>query len=234
MTGGSAPRRDGRRRPSAGPVPGSAPPAGSGPAPVPPTEPGPGPATPATEPATEPPTEPGPAPATGPEHTSRPRPGPTTGPDNAPDTEEVADLRSRVAELDERWRRTLADFDNLRKRFAREGVARQFEERAQIAAQWLPIIDNLDLALEHAENDPSAIIPGVRTVRDQALDVLAKLGFPRRADEGRPFDPNRHEAIATLPSPDAPAGTVLQVVRPGYGTDEHQLRPAAVVIAKGA
>ena len=64
-----------------------------------------------------------------------------------------------------------------------------------MARQWLPVVDNLDRALEHAEADPAAIIDGVRAVRDQALDVLARLGFPRRDDRGARFDPARHEAV---------------------------------------
>jgi molecular chaperone GrpE len=147
--------------------------------------------------------------------------------------DEIADLRARVAELEDQRRRALADFDNLRKRVARESVSQRADERASVAQQWLPVLDNLERALAHAADDPSAIVTGVQAVHDQALDLLAALGFPRRSDEGARFDPGRHEAVAALPSPDAPAGTVLEVVRPGYGTDEHLLRPAAVVVAKG-
>ena len=64
-----------------------------------------------------------------------------------------------------------------------------------MAAEWLPVLDNLDLALAHAAADPAAIIEGVRAVRDQAVGVLARLGFPRRDDLGANFDPARHEAI---------------------------------------
>jgi len=66
----------------------------------------------------------------------------------------------------------------------------------------------------------------------QALGVLASLGFPRRDDAGAAFDPTRHEAIATTYDPRVPPGTVVQVVRPGYGEPDRQLRPAQVVVAK--
>jgi molecular chaperone GrpE len=69
-------------------------------------------------------------------------------------------------------------------------------------------------------------------VRQQALSVLASLGFPRRDDTGATFDPARHEAVATTYDPRVPPGTVVQVVRPGYGEADHQLRPAQVVVAK--
>lgn len=143
----------------------------------------------------------------------------------------VAELRAKVAELEDRWRRTVADLDNLRKRAARDAAHQQAAERARAAAEWLPVLDNLDLALEHAGADPRAIVDGVRAVRDQALALLARLGFPRREDVGARFDPARHEAVAAVPRTDTPEGTVLQVVRPGYGDDERQLRPAAVVVA---
>jgi molecular chaperone GrpE len=142
-----------------------------------------------------------------------------------------AELRDRVAELDDLRRRALADADNMRKRHASElEVARG---DARVAREWLPIVDNLDRALEHAEADPASIIEGVRTVRDQAAELLARLGFPRREDLGTTFDPARHEAVGVRSNIDARPGTVVDVVRPAYGDGDHQLRPALVVVAKG-
>jgi molecular chaperone GrpE len=145
----------------------------------------------------------------------------------------IAQLQARVAELDDRWRRALADADNMRKRQARELEKLSREERARVAQEWLPVLDSLDRALEHADSDPGAVIDGVRAVRDQALDVLARLGYPRREDLGQPFDPARHDAAGIRQPADAPPGTVVEVVRPGYGDGEHQLRPALVVVAQG-
>jgi molecular chaperone GrpE len=145
----------------------------------------------------------------------------------------VAELQAEVAELEDRWRRAVADFDNFRKRVARESAQQRDIERARIAAEWLPVLDNLDLALAHAGENPTTVIEGIRAVREQALELLDKLGFPRQAADGEPFDPTRHEAVAVAAEPDVPAGTVLQVVRPGYGTGERQLRPASVIVAKG-
>jgi molecular chaperone GrpE len=121
----------------------------------------------------------------------------------------------------------------MRKRHAREVEQLRREERARVAREWLPVLDSLDRALEHAGSDPGAVIAGVRAVRDQALDVLARLGYPRREDLGQPFDPARHDAVGTRQPADAPPGTVVEVVRPGYGDGEHQLRPALVVVAQG-
>ncbi|WP_084195549.1 nucleotide exchange factor GrpE [Streptosporangium amethystogenes] len=145
----------------------------------------------------------------------------------------VEELQALVTDLQDRWRRALADLDNLRKRVSRDTGRMREEERARAATEWLPVLDNLDRALEHAETDPASIVDGMRAIRDQAQEVLSRLGYPRRDDAGAAFDPARHEAVAVLPQEGVPDGTVLQVVRPGYGDGEQQLRPALVVVAKG-
>lgn len=161
---------------------------------------------------------------------AQPEATPTSARADAP--EEVVELESRVHELEDRWRRALADLDNVRKRFAREVERERANERARVTASWLPVLDNLELALGHAAADPASVIEGVQSVRDQAVNVLSGLGFARDAEVGQPFDPTRHEAVTTVPGgAGVPPGTVLQVVRPGYGEGENQLRPASVVVA---
>jgi len=160
--------------------------------------------------------------------TDQPRAGESSG-TTAEDTEEG--LRARLAELEDRWHRTVADLDNMRKRFAREREQLREEERARAAADWLPILDNLELALQHADADPVAIREGVQAVRDQAVDLMARLGFPQRDDTGAPFDPRRHEAVSTVVDESAKPGTVVHVVKPGYGDGTRQLRPASVIVA---
>jgi molecular chaperone GrpE len=160
--------------------------------------------------------------------TDQPRVDESTG-TTAEETEQG--LRAQVAELEDRWRRTVADLDNMRKRFAREREQLREEERARVAADWLPILDNLELALQHAGADPVAIREGVQAVRDQAVDLMARLGFPQRDDTGAPFDPRRHEAVSTVVDASAKPGTVVHVVKPGYGDGPRQLRPASVIVA---
>jgi molecular chaperone GrpE len=157
------------------------------------------------------------------------------GPDAATGTAAAAaddDFAAALREADDRWRRALADLDNLRKRHARELKGQAAAERARTAAAFLPVIDNLELALNHAAADPGAIVEGVRAVRDQAVNVLERLGYPRHAETGVPFDPARHEVVGVVQEPDADPNTVVQVLRPGYGEAERQLRPAAVTVAK--
>ncbi|HWE69970.1 MAG TPA: nucleotide exchange factor GrpE [Acidimicrobiales bacterium] len=127
--------------------------------------------------------------------------------------------------------RALADLDNQRKRFERElGRARALE-RAAVAGQWLPIVDDLERALDHAGPEDTALVQGVRAVHDQAVALLARLGFPRFDDLGKPFDPNRHEAVGVAEGTTAP-GTVVGVVRPGYDGPGAVLRPAGVVVSR--
>lgn len=144
----------------------------------------------------------------------------------------LADTQARLAEAGDQRLRALADLDNLRKRCAAQVERAEADARAQVARQWLPVVDNLERALEHAAADPRTIVDGIAAVRQQALAVLTSLGFPRRDDTGATFDPARHEAVATTYDPDVPPGTVVQVVRAGYGEPDRQLRPAQVVVAK--
>ncbi|HEY1675616.1 MAG TPA: nucleotide exchange factor GrpE [Streptosporangiaceae bacterium] len=147
--------------------------------------------------------------------------------------DQIAGLRARIGELEDLRRRALADLDNVQKRCAAQITRVETETRAAVAREWLPVIDNLDRALEHSSADPAAIIEGVRAVRDQALGVLGRLGFPRREDDqGAMFDPARHDALAARDAAGAADGSVVEVVRPGYGEGAHQLRPAQVVVAR--
>jgi len=160
------------------------------------------------------------------------------GPDpNAPDPspagedEAAGSDAASISALEDRLRRTLADLENLRKRHARELESQRVAEANRLAAAWLPVVDNLDLALSYADADPSAIIDGVQKVRDQALAVLASLGFSRHDEVGVPFDPAQHEVVNVVDDSEAEPGTVVRVLRPGYGTAERQLRPGAVTVA---
>jgi molecular chaperone GrpE len=153
------------------------------------------------------------------------------------DADEAADLRERVQELADNWRRAVADLDNLRKRQVRERGRELDAERARVTAAWLPIVDDLERALEHADADPEAIVHGVAAVRDQAVEVLRGLGYPRDDEVGIPVDPARHDVVSVVDPPREAAelgpGAVIQVLRPGYGTVDHQLRPAAVAVSRG-
>jgi molecular chaperone GrpE len=151
--------------------------------------------------------------------------------DEKPDAPE-ADTSAELARLEDRWRRAVADLDNLRKRYARELDRERTAERARVAGAWVPIIDDLERALAHDGGQSNAVIEGVRTILDQAVKVLDQLGYPRDDQTGVPFDPQRHEVVGMIDVPDSAPGTVVEVLRPGYGEGSNQLRPAAVVVSR--
>jgi molecular chaperone GrpE len=141
----------------------------------------------------------------------------------------------RIAELEDLRLRALADLDNVRKRCASQVSRAEAESRARVAQQWLPVVDNLERALAHAQADPGSIVDGVQAIRNQAVSVLAQLGYPRRDDDlGAEFDPARHEAIASREDPAVPEGSIVEVVAPAYGEGDRQLRPAQVVVARSS
>jgi molecular chaperone GrpE len=136
-----------------------------------------------------------------------------------------------LARLEDRWRRALADLDNLRKRYARELERERQLERSKVASAWLAVVDNLERALHHSEGDADSVVAGVRAILDQAVQVLDNLGYPRDTETGVPFDPERHEVFNVTDDGGSAPGTVLEVLRPGYGKGAQQLRPAAVVVS---
>ena len=134
----------------------------------------------------------------------------------------------------DRWRRAAADLDNLRKRYAREVSRARENERELVTSAFLPLLDNIDRALDHAAADPASIVEGIRTLREQALAVVSGLGYGRDDEPGVLFDPARHEVVAVVDADGSgtPPGSVATVVRPGYGAPGRQLRPAAVTVAQ--
>ena len=134
----------------------------------------------------------------------------------------------------DQYARTLADFDNYRKR-----VARDREELAQFAAKdilkdLLPTVDNLALALDKAENKDDPFVQGVKLAYDGFLKALADHGATPIDSVGEPFDANYHEALAQLPSPDVAEGVVMNEVKRGWLLHGKLLRAAQVVVSSGA
>jgi molecular chaperone GrpE len=128
-------------------------------------------------------------------------------------------------------KRTQADFENYRKRMARENAAAGERGAAKLAKELLPALDHLEIALKAAEGHPE-VIKGFALVRDELLGALAKSGIQAFSPDGEAFDPNEHEAMAQQPSEDVDSGTVLQVYQQGYRINGQILRPARVVVAQ--
>src|SRR5271155_4700904 len=148
---------------------------------------------------------------------------------------DLSELVRTAAQRDEYLalaQRTQADFENYRKRVAREAAAARDRGVGSLAKEMLPALDNLDRALEGAAAaDP--LLQGVRLVRNELKAALARAGIESFRPLGEPFDPAVHEAVATAAQPPggSPSGTVVEVYQDGYRLGEGILRPARVVVA---
>jgi molecular chaperone GrpE len=127
--------------------------------------------------------------------------------------------------------RTQADFENYRKRVAREAAAAQERGIASLARELLPALDNLDRAIAAAaEEDP--LLEGVRLVRSELAAGLARTGIESYSPLGEVFDPSLHEAVATSGDhAGAQSGSVVEVYQAGYRLRDSVIRPARVVVA---
>ena len=157
-------------------------------------------------------------------------------------TEEVSGLGSGVSDIEserdkylELAQRTQADFENYRKRAAKEAAAAGGRAKAGLVRELLPVLDNLERALQLAGNggtDGDAFVEGVRLVHADLVGVLQRSGVESFDPSGEPFDPTLHEALSTRPQDGAHPGTVVEVVEKGYRLNETILRPARVVVSQ--
>ncbi len=129
-------------------------------------------------------------------------------------------------------KRTQADFENYRKRAAKDAAAAGSRARIGLIREFLPVLDNLERALGVApEGAHDAFVEGVRLVHRDLHGALVRAGVQTIEPQGQPFDPNVHEALSTRPQEGAAPGTVLDVIEKGYRTADLVVRPARVVVA---
>jgi len=159
-------------------------------------------------------------------------------PESEPESEieelkkEISKLQKENREMQEQVLRVRAEADNFRKRmqkekddfarFAREGFIRDL----------LPVKDNLERALAHAEEDPGSIVDGVRLTLEQFDAILKNMGVEPIESLGKPFDPSLHEAMAQVESDECKPNTVVNELQKGYTLHGRLLRPAMVAVAK--
>ncbi len=136
------------------------------------------------------------------------------------------------AELKDRYLRTLADFENFRKRSEREKTEFFKYALASLLKELLPVLDNFDRALDHAEEGDD-FHRGVLLIYKQLFDVLKKHGLRPIDESGVPFDPKIHEAVVREEDPSVPSHTVVAVLQRGYFLHDRLLRPAMVKVAVG-
>jgi molecular chaperone GrpE len=150
-------------------------------------------------------------------------------------------LEREHAEMRDRLLRTLAEMENLRKRTDREVADSRLYGVSSFARDMLNVADNMRRALDavppelrmSAEAGVKALIEGVDLTERELLKALEKNGIRQFSPQGEKFDPNLHQAMFEVPDPTVPAGSVVQVVQPGYMIGERMLRPALVGVSKG-
>ena len=155
--------------------------------------------------------------------------------------EELQELTAKAEKADEYLQlaqRTQADFENFRKRAAREAAISKERGATKLALELLPAVDNLERALAHApaEADPGnpddgAFVSGIRHVHSDVVAALQRAGIERYSPEGEQFDPTLHEAVAQQPVEGYEPGTVVEVFQRGYRIGDSVVRPARVVVA---
>ena len=145
-------------------------------------------------------------------------------------------LETKTREAEEhrdRYLRAAAEFDNARKRTAREREEYTRYANESLLRELLPVLDNFERALQAARGEPAAaaVTAGVELTQRELLRVLEKFGVTSFSSVGQPFDPERHEAIARVPAQGQPEGTVVGETARGYLLNGRVLRPAMVTVA---
>jgi molecular chaperone GrpE len=159
----------------------------------------------------------------------------------APNEDQMAALAREAADYKDRLLRSLAEMENLRKRTERQVADARDYGIAAFARDILAVADNMERALgaldadlrEKADAGTKALLDGVELTERELLKVLEKHGVKKFDPLGEKFDPNLHQAMYQVPDPSRPAGTVAQVVQPGYMIGDRMLRPALVGVAVG-
>jgi molecular chaperone GrpE len=153
--------------------------------------------------------------------------------------EQFEELKARAAKAEESWERllrTTADFDNFKKRAARERTEAIQSANVSLIQKLLPVMDNFEMALAAAQNakegTSASLQTGITMVQSQLRSILAETGLEEIDALGKTFDPAQHEAVSQQETAEVPEGQVVQQIRKGYKIKERLLRPASVVVAK--
>jgi molecular chaperone GrpE len=147
---------------------------------------------------------------------------------------EKAELAVQSAQHRDRWLRAAADFENFRKRSAKQETEAANRARADTLRSFLPVVDNVERALAYTKDVPAAtaVAEGLRLVVKSFFDAFAGLGLQRFESLGQPFDPALHEAVGQIETADKAPGTIVQEMESGYLLKDKLLRPALVAVAR--
>lgn len=151
--------------------------------------------------------------------------------ESSEELDEIARLTEQLAEERDRNLRTLAEFDNYRRRTRQEVAVAQQNGKREVLLAFLDVMDDFDRALLHVGESSDAVVEGLRLIRQRFNDVLLSNGVRSFDSEGQPFDPLVHEAISVIDADDGrESGTVYAEERRGYLINGELLRPARVVV----
>jgi molecular chaperone GrpE len=145
---------------------------------------------------------------------------------------EIERLNEELRQEHERYLRTLADFENYRKRVERERAKDAQAGKREIILSLLEVLDGLERALQHLENTSPSLAEGVRAINRKLLSLLEAHGVTSFESLGRTFDPSLHEAIGVVESSQFAPGTVAEELQRGYRWDDELLRAARVRVAQ--
>ena len=154
-----------------------------------------------------------------------------TAEENAAGEDPVARAQRERDEYLDLARRAQADFENYRKRAAKEAAAAGERARGGLVRELLPVVDNLERALSSAQAGEQHLAEGVRLVHSELIAVLERNGVEQFDPKGESFDPTVHEALSTRSEDGADPGMVLDVIEKGYKANGAVLRPARVVVS---
>ncbi len=146
---------------------------------------------------------------------------------------ELDEARQKANDYFEGWQRERADFSNYKRRVDRERATMQENLVGNIVKKYLVVVDDLERALvvKPTQGEAASWAEGIDLIYRKLQNILESEGVHRMEVEGQMFDPNRHEALAQIDSPDHPSGAIIDVIQPGYTIGDRVLRPALVRVA---
>jgi molecular chaperone GrpE len=148
------------------------------------------------------------------------------------DKEKIKELEKKYDELNDKYLRMAAEYENYRKRTTKELAERVVDTRIKVVSEIIPVVDNFERAAESTTDDITVYKKGVEMTEKQLKDVLSKLGVESFGEEGDEFDPNIHSAMMHTENDDEPENSVSQVFMKGYKIGDKIIRPAAVKVNK--
>jgi molecular chaperone GrpE len=159
---------------------------------------------------------------------------PNAASETAPTAEPTAELQTQLAAAQDRYLRLAADFDNFKKRAARDRDDARRLGSESVLGKLLPVLDNFDMAMIAATQPNTSLETlrvGVNMIHSQFRNFLSEVGVKELSPVGQPFDPGLHDAVSVQASTEVPEGHVIQQTRKGYQLGDRLIRPASVIVS---